>query len=122
MRLIGEILLIIINVGMAGHHAYLISEGKKIQHGWWGLLYFAAAAAFAYLSHSWELLVCSLFVRKVFFDLSLNLFRGKPLFYVSSSTTSIIDKFHNKIFGNKSEIYMALYLAVCLGFAVYFLK
>lgn len=122
MRLIGEILLIIANIGMAAYHAYLIREGKRIKHGAWGALYMGIAGACAYFTRSWEVMVCALFVRKVFFDLSLNLFRDLPLFYVSKSTTSLIDRFHNKIFGRDSRIYMAIYLAVCIGFAVYFLK
>lgn len=111
---IAAILFVGINIAMAGYHASLIKKGKYIKHGWWGLLYFILAGAAAYFNHSWILAVDSLFIRKVFFDLSLNLWRGKPLFYVSSSTTSIIDKFHNKVFDNRSEVYMTLYAGIAV--------
>lgn len=130
MRILAEILLICLNVIMAGHHANLIKTGRPIKHGWWGLAY---GAVVAILSGLWwwksgslwqgvELAICAAFVRKVFFDLPLNLFRGKPLFYVSTSTTSLIDRFHNKAFGNRSEVYMTIYFLICLFFAIYFLS
>lgn len=110
MAIIGVIFLIIINVVMAAYHASLINQGRPIKHGWWGAGYLALAVLLSLLNNSWLLFVDLLLIRKVFFDLSLNLFRGKPLFYVSSTTTSIIDRVHNKIFGNRSEIYMIVYL------------
>lgn len=109
MTYIGEIFLLITNLLMAYYHAKLIDKGTAPKHGWWGLLYIGLTALFCYLTKSWELAIASLLLRKVAFDLSLNLFRGKPLFYVSNSTTSLIDKFHNKLFGKKSEVYMAIY-------------
>lgn len=140
MRALAEILFICLNVIMAGVHANIIKRMEretliygfpksKIKHGWWGLAYGAAVAGLSGLwwwksGSAWqgvELAVCAVFVRKVFFDLPLNLFRGKPLFYVSTSTTSLIDRFHNRVFGNKSEIYMTLYFLICLFFAIYFL-
>lgn len=112
MNQIAAILLAGINIAMACYHASLIKKGKYIKHGWWGLLYLILAGAASYFNHSWLLAVDSLFIRKFFFDVSLNLFRGKPFFYVSTSTTSLIDKFHNKVFGNRSEVYLTLYLGI----------
>lgn len=109
MAQLAALILALFNIIMAGHHANLIKKGKRIQHGWWGLGIFAVSAVFAWATSSWLLLLDALFIRKVFFDLFLNLFRGKPLFYVSATTTSIIDRWHNKIFGNRSEVYMLLY-------------
>lgn len=109
---IGEIILIFINVAMAAYHADLIKDGRRINHALWGGLYLAVAGLFSWLNHSWILLIASLFIRKVFFDLSLNLFRELPLFYVSSDPESMIDKWHNKHFGKNSELYMVIYFLV----------
>jgi len=104
-----------INVIMAWHHAYLIRSGRKILHGLWGGGYVIAVAWLAWFHYgSWELLVCLLFLRKWSFDLSLNLLREKPLFYVSSKPASIIDKAHNAIFGLNSAPYMIFYIAATI--------
>jgi len=112
MILIAELLLVAVNILMAAYHADLIKRGKTPYHGWWGAGYLAIAIVFSRYNHSWLLFVCSLLIRKVVFDLTLNLMRDLPLFYVSSSTTSILDRWHNKIFGKKSEIYMAIYTGI----------
>lgn len=105
-----EILLLAVNLLMALRHSHIIEvEHKTPKHGWWGLLYVAITAGLCFLFHSWLLALCSALLRKISFDPALNLFRGKPFLYVSSSTTSIIDKFHNKVFGKRSEVYMAIY-------------
>lgn len=109
MIYVAEIFLLLCNLAMAAYHAKLIKNGKPIKHGLWGGGYLAVAVAVSIWQQSWILFVCSLLIRKVFFDLALNFFRGLPLFYVSSSTTSILDKLHNKVFGKRSEIYMAIY-------------
>jgi len=102
------------NVIMAGHHANLIKAGKKILHGVWGGLYLVAVILLAVFYKSWELAACLLFLRKWSFDLALNLFRGKPLFYVSAKPASIIDKVHNAIFGQNSVPYMIFYMAATI--------
>jgi hypothetical protein len=107
-----EILLFAANLTMAAYHAKLIKAEKKIYHGLWGAAYLAVAGWLSLWLHSWALFVLSIFIRKVFFDLSLNVFRGLPLFYVSTETSSLIDKLHYKLFGKKSEIYMGIYLLV----------
>lgn len=114
MLYILEILIFSINVIMAWHHANLVEDGKKIYHGLWGSLYIAFVCFVAFVGKSWVLLALSLPIRKVVFDLSLNLFRGLPLFYVSSKTTSLIDKFHNYIFGKDSESYMVFYSLIII--------
>lgn len=99
---------------MAGHHANLIKDGKKILHGLWGGLYLAAVIALSVFYKSWELAMCLLVLRKWSFDLSLNLFRNLPLFYVSAKPASIIDKVHNAIFGRNSVPYMIFYMAATI--------
>lgn len=108
-----QIVLVAGNVWMAYFHSTLIKAEKKINHSLWGGAYLVVAGVLSLIIHSWVLFVLSLFIRKVVFDLSLNLFRGLPLFYVSSETGSWIDKFHNWAFGKNSEIYMGIYL-ICI--------
>lgn len=121
MIALAEIFLMVINLVMAAIHASMIMNEKKIKHAAWGALYLGIAGSLSMIFNSWELMVSSIFVRKVFFDLSLNIFRDKPLFYVSKTTTSIIDRFHNKLFKDRSEIYMTIYFMVCVLFIIYFL-
>lgn len=109
-----EILLLAINIAMAACHAKLIKAEKKINHAAWGAAYLVVATLLGWSIHSWWLVVLSLFIRKVFFDLFLNIFRGLPLFYVSTETTSIIDKLFYKVFKKQSEIYMGIFLLVIL--------
>jgi len=110
-----EILLLGVNLLMALRHSHIIEvEHKTPKHGWWALLYVAVTAILCLLFHSWVLALCSALLRKIAFDLSLNLFRGKPLFYVSGTTTSLIDKFHNKLFGKRSEVYLSIYLVALI--------
>lgn len=97
---------------MAWWHSRLFKKDRTVKHGWWGLGYIALATFLAYLSGSILLAVSSLFIRKLFFDTALNLFNGRAIFFVSKETTSIIDKWHFKLFGNESEIYMTVYFMV----------
>lgn len=114
MTFIAEILLLFVNIIMAYEHAYMIERGKKIQHGWWGLGYVAFVISLALICKSYLLFVASLFIRKVFFDTALNYFRELPIFHVSTTTTSLIDKLHYKLFGKHSEIYTTIYFIVLL--------
>jgi hypothetical protein len=114
-------LLILANITMAWLHAEKIEDGEKIEHGWWSLGYLVFAGLVSYLLSSWWLLVDSFLIRKVVFDTGLNLFRGKPLFYVSASTTSIIDRIHYKLFGDRSEIYMIVYLMGIVFISIFML-
>jgi hypothetical protein len=104
---IGEILLAIINISMAAHHAALIRMGRPIKHGLWGGLYLVVAALFAWLTNSVWLFVIALPLRKVLFDISLNIFRKKPLWYQSAATGSIIDKLHSNL---NPRVYTAVYV------------
>src|SRR5688500_3008564 len=92
MSVLQQVLFVLINIVMAWYHSDLIKANKPIYHGLWGGLYLGAAALVAYLHRDWTLLVALLCIRKSVFDVSLNLFRGKPMWWKSKTTTSIIDK------------------------------
>lgn len=115
MIAIGEILLVLVNIAMAWWHSELIKDGKPIKHGLWGGLYLVLSGVFAFLNHSVLLFVLALFIRKVVFDLALNIFRGEvSLFYVSKNPKSIIDRIHLKLFGVNSELYMVIYFLIII--------
>ena len=114
MTYLGEILLILVNIAMAYYHACIFKDGGKVKHGWWGLAYLALTGLFAFLYHSWWLLIAGLLLRKLVFDISLNLFEGRSAFFVSVETTSIIDKLHYKIWGNKLRVYLPIYLIILI--------
>lgn len=114
MTYLGEILLILVNIAMAYYHACIFKDGGKVKHGWWGLAYIAATVVLCAVVKSWQLFVMALIIRKVFFDTSLNYFLHRSIYYVSTETTSIIDKLHYKIWGNKSRVYLPIYLMILI--------
>lgn len=118
---ISQAFLIAFNIWMARYHSRLLKKDKKIKHGWWGLSYVVLSCSITYfLGDLWLLLACFL-LRKFLFDISLNLFRGLGIFYVSPELTTyeglrdairkgkVIDWVHYKLFGVNSEIYQTMY-------------
>lgn len=94
-----QFLFIAINIALAVWHAQLIKQNRPIYHGWWSLGYGVAAGIVSLIAKDWILFILLLLERKLVFDIALNVFRGKPFFYVSATTTSILDKWQRKLFG-----------------------
>ena len=113
------LIFFIVNILMAFYHSTLIKKSIKIRHGLWGGAYLVAVGLVSFFGNSWELAVCLLALRKWSFDISLNLFRDLPTFYVSKKPASIIDKVHNYLFGKRSEVYMAVYFVVTVMLALW---
>jgi hypothetical protein len=109
-----QLIFVAVNIAMAWWHAKLIKENRPIKHGWWGLAYVVAAAATSFISKDWILFILLLLIRKLVFDLSLNIFRGLPPFHISLTTTSIIDKLQRKLFGTNGALVAIVYGAVIL--------
>ena len=114
MILLTQILLVLVNIFMAKYHADLIRSEIKIKHGWWAAAYLILCFALKFMLDTWWIVFVAFAIRKLIFDTSLNLFLGFSPFRVSKETTSIIDKIHYKIFGNKSEIYLTIYAAAII--------
>src|SRR5690242_6052558 len=112
MTYVGEFILLLINVVMAAHHAALIKMDRKISHGLWAALYFIVALLFAWMNHNIWLLVVSLPLRKASFDISLNLFRKKSIWYSSASSTSVIDNLLEEI--NPRIVFMVSVILVII--------
>ena len=84
------ILYTVINLVLAKIDANKIRNGIHIKHGINALVYFALIAPTLFLSWSYPIAMMAL--RRIVFDTSLNLFRGLPYDYISSTTTSVIDR------------------------------
>ena len=108
MRYLAELLIVLpLTILMAWWHHWLINKGRKIQHGWWALVACGfIGAAIWWRWHTlqfiwyWFALAC-LCGRLVVFNISLNLFRHYSPFYISPTTTSILDKIEMRAFGKR---------------------
>lgn len=106
---LSQVFLIAFNIWMARYHSRLLKKDKKIKHGWWGLSYVVLSVSITcFFGDLWLLIACFL-LRKFLFDISLNLYNGRGIFFVSNETTSIIDRVHFLAFGKHSEIYQTMY-------------
>jgi hypothetical protein len=94
-----QLFFALVNIAMAWWHSKLIKENRPIKHGLWAAGYFALVLIAFWITYDWFLLFLLLLERKLVFDAALNYFRDKPLFYVSATTTSIIDRYQRKVFG-----------------------
>src|SRR5687768_2428562 len=90
-------------VWLAWDNTKRILENLKIIHWLNGLLHIAASVAIGF-STEWNYGVANLFFTRVFFDSSLNLFRGLPLGYISPDPKSIVDKIEKWIVLKMAEM------------------
>ena len=99
---------------LAWDNANRIDKDKTIKH-WLNGLAHLSMAGILYLV-DWKLSVALLCLVRVTFDISLNLFRGLPINYVSPKPASGIDKIEKQIFGLNGYTPKIIYLiiAVCL--------
>lgn len=102
-----------LNILLANHDALKISQHKKIEHGTNALVYLALILPAGYLTNSWIFLIGLLALRRIVFDTALNLIRGLRFDYISSTTTSVIDRLSYKFqkhFGYL--VYYALFFVI----------
>ena len=131
-----EIALIGINILMAWWHSKLITTGKPIKHGIWGFGYLIFSGLLSFALGSWVLFISSLFIRKVVFDLSLNVFRfgWGELFYITPEVKNVtglwdairkgktIDWIHYKMWGNYCEVYYIVYFLITIILTIWLLR
>lgn len=77
---------------LAAYDANRIKSGKRIYHGLNGLVTLLLILPAYIVTHQWFFIIGLLSLRRIVFDTALNIFRGLRFDYISSSTTSIIDK------------------------------
>lgn len=96
MILLFEIILVIIYAGLnilhAKYDAWRILDGRRIYHGLNGLVHVAILIPVYYYTKDLFFVIGLLSLRRIVFDTALNLFRGLRFDYISSTTTSVIDR------------------------------
>ena len=89
------ILFIGINIGLARYDAYRIKNNVRIRHAINALVYIGLMIPFIKWLTITKILGL-LLIRIPVFNTTLNIFRGLPPTYLSTTTTSIIDQIMNK--------------------------
>jgi hypothetical protein len=97
-------------IGFALYNYDRIERGKRIYHGVNGFIHLFFAVLCTVFG-GWKMGVSILLIARLFFDISLNAFRGLPLGYVSPDPKSIVDKIEKKIFKNG---YLPKIIYVCI--------
>lgn len=106
-------------IAFAGLNAYLINKGKRIYHALNGAIHLICIGLIWYF-YGWKLGVAAFPVARVFFDWSLNLFRGYALGYVPIAPKSIIDKGEKLIFGMNGILPKVIYLAIAAALIIWY--
>jgi len=112
------LLFIGINIGLARYDAYRIKNNIRIRHAINALIYVGLILIF----YKWltiTKILGLLLIRIPIFNTSLNIFRGKPADYLSSTTTSIIDQLMNKHIERVGYWNYNVGLIVLSGFLMY---
>lgn len=108
-----ELIYIIFCVWLADENAKRIDQDKKIYHAAQGATHIGAGVLFSLL-FNWFMLPLILLSARIFFTSALNLFREKPLLYVTPKPSAFTDKFEQKIFGRHGETVFIIYLLLWL--------
>lgn len=81
-----------INIALAKYDAWKIKHNKWIYHGINAVVYLILLIYPYIVTKDWFFMIGLLSLRRIVFDTALNLFRGLRFDYISSTTTSIIDR------------------------------
>jgi hypothetical protein len=114
MFYLSEIILLIINVIMAEWHTHLKDKNIRYNKDVYVIGYVGIALILTAISRSILLVPTAFLLHKVAYDFAYNIFRGLPLFFVSTSPMSLIDRIHFYFLGKYSEIYQVVYLLLIL--------
>lgn len=91
-----------------------IRQNVKISHaenaGWYAIVVILCF----HFTLNWQYCVRLLALRKVVFDISLNILRNKNPFYYSLTTGSVIDKFLLKVFRNNVYVMYAFFVLIII--------
>ena len=104
-------------------NAKWIAEGKRIYHGINGSIHLFAAIIIGY-STKWQYGLAVLFITRLFFDMSLNIFRKLPVDYISPEVKAyknfwkaiwkgkVVDYVEYKLFGNNGYLPKIIYAMI----------
>lgn len=96
VKLLIVILFIAINIALAKYDSWRIARHKRIYHGINAVVYLILLIYPYIVTKDWFFVIALLSLRRIVFDTALNLFRGLRFDYISSTTTSIIDRLSYK--------------------------
>lgn len=96
VKLLIVILFIAINIALAKYDSWRIARHKRIYHGVNAVVYLILLIYPYIVTKDWFFIIALLSLRRIVFDTALNLFRGLRFDYISSTTTSIIDRLSYK--------------------------
>jgi len=96
VKLLIVILFIAINIALAKYDSWRIARHKRIYHGINAVVYLILLIYPYIVTKDWFFIIALLSLRRIVFDTALNLFRGLRFDYISSTTTSIIDRLSYK--------------------------
>jgi hypothetical protein len=96
VKLLIVILFIAINIALAKYDSWRIARHKRIYHGINAVVYLILLVYPYTITKDWFFIIALLSLRRIVFDTALNLFRGLRFDYISSTTTSIIDRLSYK--------------------------
>ena len=130
--LIGQLFLVLFNIGNVFIDAYRILDNKKIAHGVNGTAYVLFIIIICFLLHipiipALLFGIIGFFNRQLSFDIPLNLRRELEWYYQSAANPpkSIIDRIERFIFGNGQNVgkliaktYLSCYAALLITFIV----
>lgn len=109
MELIPQIAWVVFCLFFAYVNYRLIEKvQERVRHGINGV-FGAVTCTYFGIFVDWKLGLAMAFEARLFFDWSLNLWRGRPLGYVSLSPRSLIDKAEKKVFGLNGILPKVLY-------------
>jgi len=105
-------------------HAYLdaqsIRMGYRIYHGINGAIHLITVLLISFLLGNYIFGIGLLALRRIVFDTALNLFRGLRFDYISSTTTSIIDRISYRIQSKVGYIpYYGLFFIIIILTTIY---
>ena len=86
-----------LNIALAAYDAARIKDNEKIYHTVNAVQYLIFLIPAWCVTGNWVLLIGLLALRRVVFDIALNLFRGLPFNYISPTTDSVIDRWSYKL-------------------------
>ncbi len=109
-----QVLYALLCIGFAYVNYWLIEKkNARIYHGLNGAIHLLLIGICGYIYGLWIAMVM-LFIGRLFFDVALNLIRGKAIDYVSPRPKSIVDRVEKRIFGNNGLLPKLIYLAAII--------
>lgn len=93
-------------------------DKRQIEHGWWSIGYLLLCLPMTFIFNSWLALSVMMLHLSVF-PVSYNLFRGMPTFYLSKTSSAVVDKFMVRMGLKTSEVVNMIAEAIAIGLFIF---